>query len=187
MPATRPSPRRSRDESPLPERLEDDVLERLRGVGADVPDVVASAEALELLGVRIPGLDVRRRESRCDLDLAHLAGFRIHEPDLAERSGVAVAFGGDVDDEDIVAERAQDLDAGLEAAGVEEVRDDHGQAELARPRREFLERGTQIGGPGRLEPLEILEHPEDPPLAAARRRLLTEPSPERQDGQLIEV
>src|SRR5688500_15814264 len=121
MPATRPSPRRSRDESSLTERLEDDVLERLRGVGPDVPHVVASAEALELLGVRVPGLAVCGREPRGDLDLTELPGFRVDESHLAEGAGVAILLRGDVNHEHVVPQRPEDLDAGVEAAGIEEV------------------------------------------------------------------
>ena len=81
------------------------------GVGADVADVVAAAEALELLGVRVPGLDVGGGEPRRDLDLAQFAGLAVDEAHFAERARVAVALGGDVHDEDVVAERPQDLDA----------------------------------------------------------------------------
>src|SRR5688500_5351207 len=101
MPATPPSPRKSRDEAPLAEGLEDDVLERLRRVRAHVADVVAAAEMFELLGVAVPGFDVRGSQPWRDLDFTELAGLGIDEPHLAEGAGVAIVLGGDVDDEHV--------------------------------------------------------------------------------------
>ena len=46
---------------------------------------------------------------------------------------------------------------------------------------------AQVGGAGRLEPLEVFEHPEDAPFAATRGRFLTEPTAERKNGQLVEM
>src|SRR4051812_36616069 len=95
MPRPRSSHQRSCDEAPLPERLEDHILERPLGIRAHVTDVVASAEPLELRCMCVPCSEISRRQSGCDFDLAHVAGFGIDELDLAEGTRIPVAFGGD--------------------------------------------------------------------------------------------
>src|SRR4051812_4420763 len=135
--------RRSCDEAPLSERPEDHILEGPLGIRTNVADVVASAEMLELRCMRLPCGDVCGGELRRDFELAHGAGFRVDELDVAERPGIPVAFGNDVHHEYIVPEGPQDFETGVEPARVEEVGDDDRQPELPRTRRKLLERLTQ--------------------------------------------
>ena len=93
----------------------------------------------------------------------------------------------DVHGEDVVPERAQDLQPDVRAVGIEEVGNDHRQPDLPRPRREFLARRAQIGRPAGFHLLELLEHAEDASLAASRRRLVHQAAREGQDRQAIEV
>ena len=66
--------------------------------------------------MRFPGAQVGRGEPRRHVDFAQLAGLGVDEPDLAERTGIAVERRRHVDDEHVVADRPQDLQARLEAA-----------------------------------------------------------------------
>src|SRR5687767_1182782 len=131
-PAMPPSRRTSCEETPLPKCLQDDVFERTLRVRANVADVVAAAVAFEIAGVRLPCLRVRRGQPRRHLDFAKVAGFDVDEPDFTKRADGPVGLRRDVYDEDIVADRPQDLQPGLEPARIEEVGDDNGQTDLPR-------------------------------------------------------
>ena len=132
--------------------------------------------------MRLPGAGVGGGQPRRHLDVAQLAGLGVDEAHVAERARIAIGLGRDVDDEHVVPERAQDLQAGLEAAGIQEIGNDHGQPHLPRPRRELLERLAQIGRAAGFEALEQLEHAEDAPLAAPGRRLVAEAAP---NGRIV--
>src|SRR5258708_9844496 len=187
MPATPPWRRTSCEQPPAAERVENDLLEGAPGVGAHVADAVAAAEMLQLRGVCFPSADVRARKAWCHVELALVAGLGVDEPDVTERRRIAIRLRRDVHDEDVVSERAQDLEPGLEAARIHEIRDDDGQPDLARPRREFLQVLPQIGRAAGFEALQPLADAKDASLAAPRRRFWRQSARRREDPQPAQI
>ena len=145
--------------------VNDGVEGRRLGVGSNVAEVVASAEALSVLGVRLPGLAVCLREGRRDINVLHVASLRIHEPQIAHRAWIAIQR-----------RHVHDEMSPMEASILSPARihsdrgvgDHNREALLARAFRKLHERVAEARGALRFHRLQHFEDAEDAALPSPR-------------------
>ena len=126
-------------------------------------------------------------ETRCDGDLALFARLAVVEPNVAVELRLRFARVADVDDERLEGGITKDVDALFEPLGVEEIANQDGDAAALVLGDERLQRVTQIGSPGRLQPAEKLEHFEDALFAPRRVHRRGDALAHRRDRDAIEV
>ena len=102
--------------------------------------------------------------------------------------GIGLATVADLNDVRLIAVVPQQVEPALITSRVEQVAEHDGQPPALAAVDEVLHHPRQVGHPAlRLEPLEELEHGQDPPLAARQREVGHDVAGEGDHGHAVQV